>query len=72
MNDPQGKFPSPTGVKYYEYKLIDRLDLDIKREFPSPTGVKYYEYCDYKRQYYLLTFPSPTGVKYYESLPTKP
>ena len=36
------KFPSPTGVNYYEYVVIrDATMLLIM--FPSPTGVNYYE-----------------------------
>ena len=38
------KFPSPTGVTYYE--LETKLELVVSliaKEFPSPTGVNYYE-----------------------------
>ena len=37
------KFPSPTGVNHYEYKVIELIKAKEK-QFPSPTGVKYYEY----------------------------
>ena len=38
----EARFPSPTGVKYYELEtLID--NIDVYSRFPSPTGVKYYE-----------------------------
>lgn len=36
------KFPSPTGVNHYEYKVIELIKAKEK-QFPSPTGVKYYE-----------------------------
>ena len=36
------KFPSPTGVNYYESKLVS-IRVNKKLEFPSPTGVNYYE-----------------------------
>ena len=39
------KFPSPTGVKYYEFSNSSlSTNSEISFEFPSPTGVKYYEY----------------------------
>ena len=39
----KGQFPSPTGVKYYEYlKMVQSLLIE-NLWFPSPTGVKYYE-----------------------------
>ena len=49
MNIYQGKeateilrrFPSPTGVNYYELISKDISDFDVL--FPSPTGVNYYE-----------------------------
>ena len=38
------KFPSPTGVNYYEsMKEIREMSLE---EFPSPTGVNYYEFIE--------------------------
>ena len=59
------RFPSPTGVKYYELRDITK---SVERElFPSPTGVKYYESAiDIDGTPMLCGFPSPTGVKYYE------
>ena len=36
-------FPSPTGVKYYEFINPEYEAKHEFSEFPSPTGVKYYE-----------------------------
>ena len=36
------KFPSPTGVTYYESKEMTSIKK-VKKVFPSPTGVTYYE-----------------------------
>ena len=38
------KFPSPTGVNYYELYGRKNSTRWLKRPFPSPTGVNYYEY----------------------------
>ena len=37
------KFPSPTGVNYYELTNEELLMRMTFKEFPSPTGVNYYE-----------------------------
>ena len=39
------KFPSPTGVTYYEFCDFERT-LTTTYTFPSPTGVTYYELRD--------------------------
>ncbi len=62
------KFPSPTGVNYYESSLdIEYLELYVTG-FPSPTGVNYYEFKTLAKFYGVSSkgFPSPTGVNYYE------
>ena len=41
MNMP--KFPSPTGVTYYEYDVAPYDNYVQYTKFPSPTGVTYYE-----------------------------
>ena len=37
----EAKFPSPTGVNYYE--LMEQNQYAMELLFPSPTGVNYYE-----------------------------
>ena len=37
------RFPSPTGVNYYEYEYANLIIGSWKNVFPSPTGVNYYE-----------------------------
>ena len=62
------KFPSPTGVNHYEYKVIELIKAKEK-QFPSPTGVKYHEYAyvvSTKVNRFIIKFPSPTGVNHYE------
>ena len=40
----QKRFPSPTGVTYYKFALIEDSLLVYNGMFPSPTGATYYEY----------------------------
>ena len=37
------KFPSPTGVNYYELAVNSPPNKIYSFPFPSPTGVNYYE-----------------------------
>ncbi len=61
------KFPSPTGVNYYESVNREIERARKKKEFPSPTGVNYYEYLHaIMMKGSGEMFPSPTGVNYYE------
>ena len=62
------KFPSPTGVNYYEFRNLYAYLMNTK-EFPSPTGVNYYESSidiASSSSHFTKQFPSPTGVNYYE------
>ena len=67
------RFPSPTGVKYYELfmELVRSLVLE---GFRPQQGLSIMNYSNITSELKDVTrrFPSPTGVKYYESLPTKP
>ena len=63
------KFPSPTGVNYYEFMMSLTVKVMDFLKFPSPTGVNYYEFYgmqEAKEVKDLKMFPSPTGVNYYE------
>ena len=43
-NATSEKFPSPTGVNYYEFTPIKTTGKKKENaKFPSPTGVNYYE-----------------------------
>ena len=58
------KFPSPTGVNYYEYGYAKKFDSLEEAKFPSPTGVNYYEctFTGYRRQGSKTSFRPQQGL----------
>ena len=54
MNDPQGKFPSPTGVKYYELKEIELYGWFDFKSFRPQQGLSIMNpYLQNPDKYYL-------------------
>ena len=54
-------FPSPTGVKYYEFGRLQGVKT-TEIPFPSPTGVKYYEFVRINGKERVRSFRPQQGL----------